>query len=256
MGECVNIKLRNKVDLYAVIKRLEFFTKGCKTIEMCVEKKDCGPLGFNIHNDGVVTEVEPHSLVNYRGLRQGARIVRIGDNFVINLSHEKMIDLLRNSMYLKLTFLQPFEDGSARRGQDDSFSLYSYLSTCSSVNERQIDSVKNTPMLSTNHTKAIQSAFSPQRNRRMTTSEHIAKLIHRLSTSGAINESEEKNNSVFTNSLYYGVDEASKKEIELTIIESPKKIFAKNVSEWQRMVQTASKNFESKTLFFQVLSAT
>lgn len=115
LGECVHVRLNSKLELSAVIRRLEFFTKGCKAIELSLEKKDCGPLGFNIHHDGVVTEVKPYSLAYYRGLKQGTRIVKIGDNYVINLNHESMIDLLRKSNFLKVTFLPPFEDGSARR---------------------------------------------------------------------------------------------------------------------------------------------
>ncbi len=80
-----------------------------------MEKKDYGQLGFSIHHDGVVTEVEPYSLAHFRGLKQGTRIVRIGDHYVINLNHEKMIEILRKSTCLKVVFLTPFEDGTARR---------------------------------------------------------------------------------------------------------------------------------------------
>lgn len=82
---------------------------------MSMQRKDYGPLGFNIHHDGVVTEVKPFSLAYYRGLKQGTRIVKICDHYVINLTHEKMIDLLRKPNFLRFTFLPPLEDGSARR---------------------------------------------------------------------------------------------------------------------------------------------
>lgn len=114
-GEFINVKLKNRLDLNSVIRRLEFFTRGCKTIELSLEKKDYGQLGFNIHHDGVVTEVEQYSIAHYRGLKQGTRIVKIADNYVSCLSHEKMIDLLRRATCLKVTFLPPLEDGSARR---------------------------------------------------------------------------------------------------------------------------------------------
>ena len=81
---------------------------------MSLEKKDYGQLGFSIE-DGVVTEVEPYSLAYYRGLRQGTRIVKINDHFVINLNNEKMIEVLRRSTCLRVTFLIPLEDGSVRR---------------------------------------------------------------------------------------------------------------------------------------------
>ena len=82
---------------------------------MSLEKKDYGHLGFNILHDGVVTEVEPYSVAHYRGLKQGAKLVKIGEHFVINLDHEKMISLLTKSSFIKLTFLLPFEDGTPRQ---------------------------------------------------------------------------------------------------------------------------------------------
>jgi hypothetical protein len=86
-----------------------------KTIELSLDKKDYGPLGFSIHHDGVVTEVEQYSLAYYRGLKQGTRILKICDFYVRELSHEKMIELLRKSLFLKVSFLPPFDDGSPRR---------------------------------------------------------------------------------------------------------------------------------------------
>lgn len=114
-GEYVSIRFKTRSDMYQCIKRLEYFTKGCRTVELSLEKKDYGQLGFSIHHDGVVTEVEPYSLAYYRGLKQGTRIVKIGDYFVINMNHEKMIDILRKSACLKVVFLAPYDDGTARR---------------------------------------------------------------------------------------------------------------------------------------------
>jgi hypothetical protein len=127
-----------------------------------LEKKDYGKLGFNIHHDGVVADVELNSLAHYRGLKPGSRIVRIGDDYVINLDYEQMIHILTTLAFLKVTLLMPNEDGSARSGQDGSsvYQLYAYLSTCSSTsggggrgsgsngslaisNERVIDSTRN-----------------------------------------------------------------------------------------------------------------
>ena len=114
-GEFINVKCRTVGELQQVTKRLEYFTRGCRTLELCLEKKDYGKLGFNIHHDGVVTEVEKYSLAYYRGLKQGTRILKINDHYVIRLSHEEMIDILRKSTCLKVTFLVPLEDGSCRR---------------------------------------------------------------------------------------------------------------------------------------------
>jgi hypothetical protein len=137
-GEYVCMKFKARYDMGQCVKRLEYFTKGCsvsffyclfdcahrrllnfllnfKSVELSLEKKDYGQLGFSIHHDGVVTEVEPYSLAYYRGLKQGTRIVKIGDYFVINLNHEKMIEILRKSTCLKVVFLAPNDDGTARR---------------------------------------------------------------------------------------------------------------------------------------------
>lgn len=177
----------------------------------------------------MVTEVEPYNLAYMRGLRHGTRIVRIEDQYVINMNHQKMIDILRRAKSLKITFLLPFEDGSARRGQDESFSLYAYLSTCSSINERQVDNLisggqpntapsyedyvvlykenghntstnryPGTPNFNRQH--QTPSAHQPpaysspvstssQKHKRLNSASNIAKLINRLSTSGLTNTS-------------------------------------------------------------------
>ena len=114
-GEYVVMTMRSKQDLHHATKRLEYFTKGCRTVELNLDKKDCGQLGFKIHNDGVVTEVEPNSIAYCQGLRQGTRIVKICDYYVIRLSHQKMLDLFRHSTCLKVSFLPPQDDGNARR---------------------------------------------------------------------------------------------------------------------------------------------
>jgi hypothetical protein len=263
-GEYITLNFRNRSEMNCVIKRLEYFTKGCKATDLCLEKKDYGPLGLNIHHDGVVTEVEPYSLAYYRGLKQGTRIVKIGDNFVINLNHEKMIDLLRKSNCLKVTFLIPFEDGSPRSGQDETYSLYAYLSTCSSLNERLIDSIK-TPLFNFasssnsnfNRTKKSQLVhLSPQKCRRSTNVSNITKLINRLSTSGSIKDdlNDKKNENSFTNSLYDQTDQFGTKERlnsdsknlrNTNFYGSSNSSKVNSNKEWTELVQTASKAFQS-----------
>jgi hypothetical protein len=283
-GEYVIVRFKSKLEMLTVIKRLEYFTKGCRTIELCLEKKDYGVLGFNIHHDGVVTEVEPFSLAYYRGLKQGTRVVKIGEHFVINLEHEEMIDLLRRPNCLKITFLMPLEDGSARRGQDDSFSLYAYLSTCSSMNERIIDSINQFnfhPMNASNQFKPLStrpSAFSasspppaaapitslqmnesPTRNRRLTNNSNIIKLINRLSTtcSNMNLSAEQENLDGVSNSLYGLNRDVPKSPSRQEQFNYPSANQASSYSlrkmsntmsnsEWTNLVQTASKAFESK----------
>lgn len=138
-GECFNVRFTSQACLNQVLKRLEYFTRGCHTLELNLDKKDYAPLGFSIHHDGVVSDVY------HRELKAGTRIVKINEYFVISMSNEKMLQLLRKSPSLRLTFLRPLEDGTVRRGQDDSHSLYSYLTTCSSPNERLVDSTRTPP---------------------------------------------------------------------------------------------------------------
>ena len=176
-----------------------------------MEKKDYGKLGFNIHHDGVVADVEPNSLAHYRGLKAGTRIVRIGDDYVINLDHEQMIHILTSSSCLKVTLLMPNEDGSARLGQDGSgsvYQLYSYLSTCSSSsssNERVIDSIQQQQQRTTttatstynfplslnqkggesngSHYLPFLSNYSPPKPRRLTITSNFKKKLNRFSAS-------------------------------------------------------------------------
>jgi hypothetical protein len=168
--------------------------------------------------------------------------------------------------------LAPFEDGSPRTGQDETYSLYAYLSTCSSLNERLIDSIK-TPLLSfassssnSNRNKKVQlSSFSPQKCRRLTNVSNITKILNRLSTSSSIKEDlyDEKHGNSFTNTLYGQSDEFGLKEISNSNSNSDSKnLNLKNTTfcgssnpckvnsnaEWTQLVQTASKTFQSKLM--------
>lgn len=239
-GECINIRCTSRSDMHQIIKRLECYTKGCKTLDLYLEKKDYGRLGFSIHHDGVVTEVEMNSVAYFKGLKQGTRIVKINDYFVINLNHEKMIDILRKSNDLNLTFLMPLEDGTVRRGQDDSYSAYSYLSTCSSLNERYVDSMKP-PLFSNNplpkkllKISDSQLMANRNRNRQSTISEGIfgSRMINDEIYPGAMQ-----------NKILNNASELCRKSSQSSMVHSINSKFHErslNGDQWNDLVNTAN----------------
>lgn len=242
-GEYIHLHLKCKLDLQQVLKRLEYFTKGTKTIELSLEKKDYGQLGFSIHHDGVVSEVEPYSLAYYRGLKQGTRIVKIMDNYVSQLNHEKMIDLLRKSLFLKVTFLPPFDDGSPRRGLDtEAYSLYSYLSTCSSLNERSIDlnnsnSSSNKLKTYTNGVYFGYDTLPLNGTKTQLQSQSATAVLQSHKTNGF------KNSTTSINRLIH--NQCDNEEQPTSHSNGYGKLTANNTLEWSKLVQTATKAFEN-----------
>ncbi len=74
-----------------------------------------GQLGFHLHYEGIVADVEPHGFAWQAGLRQGSRLVEICKVATATLTHDQMIDLLRTSVTVKVLVIPPFEDGTPRR---------------------------------------------------------------------------------------------------------------------------------------------
>uniref|UniRef100_A0A8C8DL52 Signal-induced proliferation-associated 1 like 1 n=1 Tax=Oryzias sinensis TaxID=183150 RepID=A0A8C8DL52_9TELE len=115
-----NVSLRsvnnNTEDLKDVVKRLEVFTKGCETSEMTLRRNGLGQLGFHVNYEGIVAEVEPYGYAWQAGLRQGSRLVEICKVAVASLTHEQMIDMLRNSMTVRVVIIPPHDDATPRRG--------------------------------------------------------------------------------------------------------------------------------------------
>uniref|UniRef100_A0A3Q2DMC7 Signal-induced proliferation-associated 1 like 1 n=1 Tax=Cyprinodon variegatus TaxID=28743 RepID=A0A3Q2DMC7_CYPVA len=117
-GECVSLRSigNNTEDFKEVIKRLEFLTKGCETTEMTLRRNGLGQLGFHVNYEGIVAEVEPYGYAWQAGLRQGSRLVEICKVAVATLTHEQMIDLLRNSVTVRVVIIPPHDDATPRRG--------------------------------------------------------------------------------------------------------------------------------------------
>lgn len=86
-----------------------------QTTEMTLRRNDVGQLGFHIHYDGIVSDVEPYGFAWKAGLQQGSRLVEICKVATATLSHDQMIDLLRTSVPVTVVVIPPFEDGTPRR---------------------------------------------------------------------------------------------------------------------------------------------
>ncbi|KAK2152234.1 hypothetical protein LSH36_334g01028 [Paralvinella palmiformis] len=117
-GECVLFHMYNsEVDeVREMVSRLQMVTYGCETIEKTLHKDAKGQLGFHVYFEGVVSNVEPNSLAWAAGLRAGSRLVEICQDATATLTHDQMLNLLRNASIVKLVYIPPHEDGTARRG--------------------------------------------------------------------------------------------------------------------------------------------
>ncbi|XP_054885917.1 signal-induced proliferation-associated 1-like protein 2 isoform X6 [Poeciliopsis prolifica] len=117
-GECIMLSAHDNCgeDIREMVQRLEIATRGCETTEMTLRRNSLGQLGFHVNFEGIVADVEPFGFAWKAGLRQGSRLVEICKVAVATLTHEQMIDLLRTSVTVKVVIIQPYEDGTPRRG--------------------------------------------------------------------------------------------------------------------------------------------
>uniref|UniRef100_F7C891 Signal induced proliferation associated 1 like 1 n=1 Tax=Ornithorhynchus anatinus TaxID=9258 RepID=F7C891_ORNAN len=124
-GECVFVESfqNNLEDVREIVKRLEFVTKGCESVEMTLRRNGLGQLGFHVNYEGIVADVEPYGYAWQAGLRQGSRLVEICTVAVATLSHEQMIDLLRTSVTVKVVIVPPHEDCTPRRSCSETYRL-------------------------------------------------------------------------------------------------------------------------------------
>ncbi|XP_038621413.1 LOW QUALITY PROTEIN: signal-induced proliferation-associated 1-like protein 1 [Tachyglossus aculeatus] len=124
-GECVFVESfqNNLEDIREIVRRLEFVTKGCESVEMTLRRNGLGQLGFHVNYEGIVADVEPYGYAWQAGLRQGSRLVEICTVAVATLSHEQMIDLLRTSVTVKVVIVPPHEDCTPRRSCSETYRL-------------------------------------------------------------------------------------------------------------------------------------
>ncbi|XP_053567097.1 signal-induced proliferation-associated 1-like protein 2 isoform X4 [Bombina bombina] len=117
-GECILLSSMDNCveDVRDIVRRLELVSRGCETVEKTLRRNGLGQLGFHVNFEGIVADVEPYGFAWKAGLRQGSRLVEICKVAVATLTHEQMIDLLRTSTTVTVVIIQPYEDGSPRRG--------------------------------------------------------------------------------------------------------------------------------------------
>ncbi|XP_070576551.1 signal-induced proliferation-associated 1-like protein 1 [Ptychodera flava] len=117
-GECIVMYFadNDEDEIQAVVNRLDLVSDGCETKEITLRRNGLGQLGFHVHYQGLVAEVEQYGFAWQAGLRKGSRLVEICKVAVCTLTHDQMIDLLRTSMTVKVVIILPHEDGTPRRG--------------------------------------------------------------------------------------------------------------------------------------------
>ncbi|XP_051682248.1 signal-induced proliferation-associated 1-like protein 1 isoform X3 [Oryctolagus cuniculus] len=123
-GECISVEsFMNSEDIKEIVKRLQFVSKGCESVEMTLRRNGLGQLGFHVNYEGIVADVEPYGYAWQAGLRQGSRLVEICKVAVATLSHEQMIDLLRTSVTVKVVIIPPHDDCTPRRSCSETFRM-------------------------------------------------------------------------------------------------------------------------------------
>uniref|UniRef100_A0A8D2B7I3 Signal induced proliferation associated 1 like 1 n=1 Tax=Sciurus vulgaris TaxID=55149 RepID=A0A8D2B7I3_SCIVU len=121
-GECVSVEsFVSNEDIKEIVRRLQFVSKGCESVEMTLRRNGLGQLGFHVNYEGIVADVEPYGYAWQAGLRQGSRLVEICKVAVATLSHEQMIDLLRTSVTVKVVIIPPHDDCTPRRSRSETY---------------------------------------------------------------------------------------------------------------------------------------
>eukprot|EP00118_Oscarella_pearsei_P028342 m.1921 g.1921 ORF g.1921 m.1921 type:complete len:1288 (+) comp8060_c0_seq1:132-3995(+) len=138
VGEFVMIKLprdgSDPSDVQEIVKRLSAVTSGCEALEMKLQKMAAsGQLGFIIHDQGLIGEVDELSYVSESGLRKGSRIVEVGDMPVHDMNYDNLVQLLKIAGSVQVIVIPPSVDGQARgtrmRRQHSWTSLYTPSAT-------------------------------------------------------------------------------------------------------------------------------
>uniref|UniRef100_A0A8C5TMW5 Signal induced proliferation associated 1 like 3 n=1 Tax=Malurus cyaneus samueli TaxID=2593467 RepID=A0A8C5TMW5_9PASS len=111
---------RGAEEVREIVQRLKVTTPGCATVDMTLRRNGLGQLGFHVHPDGSVAEVEEYGFAWQAGLRRGSRLLEVCKVAAVALSHEQMIDLLRTSVTVTVGIVPPHDDGTPRRGWSES----------------------------------------------------------------------------------------------------------------------------------------
>ena len=102
-------------EITEITVRLSNMTHGCPTEEHTLRRNSLGQLGFHVHYEGIISEIEQHGFAWNVGLRDGARLVEICKVATCTLTHDQMIDLLRTSVTVRVVVIPPHDDGTPRR---------------------------------------------------------------------------------------------------------------------------------------------
>uniref|UniRef100_A0A674H8K0 Signal induced proliferation associated 1 like 3 n=2 Tax=root TaxID=1 RepID=A0A674H8K0_TAEGU len=115
-GDLVSVRVGGAAEeVKEIVQRLKMTTPGCATVDMTLRRNGLGQLGFHVHPDGSVAEVEEYGFAWQAGLRRGSRLLEVCKVAAVALSHEQMIDLLRTSVTVTVVIVPPHEDGTPRR---------------------------------------------------------------------------------------------------------------------------------------------
>ncbi|XP_066916248.1 signal-induced proliferation-associated 1-like protein 1 isoform X2 [Clytia hemisphaerica] len=101
-------------ELTYVMKRLKAVTTGCETQDLSLKRNNDGQLGFHVFYEGLVAEVEPYGLAWQAGLRKGSRLLEISGLCVGNMSHDRMILMLKRPGAVRIVVLPPALNGEPR----------------------------------------------------------------------------------------------------------------------------------------------
>lgn len=120
-GECVALKVggHDGDDIPEMVSRLARVTRGCETLEMVLRRNIEGQLGFNVHYEGVVSDVEPQGAAWRAGLISGSRLVEICKVVTATQTHDQVIDLLRTSEPVKILVIPPLRSGEPREASEE-----------------------------------------------------------------------------------------------------------------------------------------
>ncbi|XP_066064942.1 LOW QUALITY PROTEIN: signal-induced proliferation-associated 1-like protein 3, partial [Chamaea fasciata] len=120
-GDLVSVRAgAAAAEVKEIVQRLKVTTPGCAAWDMTLRRNGLGQLGFHVHPDGSVAEVEEYGFAWQAGLRRGSRLLEVCKVAAVALSHEQMIDLLRTSVTVTVVIVPPHEDGTPRRGWSES----------------------------------------------------------------------------------------------------------------------------------------
>uniref|UniRef100_A0A1I8BEI2 Rap-GAP domain-containing protein n=1 Tax=Meloidogyne hapla TaxID=6305 RepID=A0A1I8BEI2_MELHA len=104
-----------------LLKRLVAVTIGDEAKEVILRKtKPSESFGFNIQEEGIVTDVDMNASAWRVGLRQGSRVVEIENSALFTYNEQHLGDLLAGRTQIKVTMISPGADGNPRRGCEDS----------------------------------------------------------------------------------------------------------------------------------------